>query len=273
MGAPLFSDLVVNGEVVPRAAIAAEAQNHPAPPGKPGLAWRRAADALAIRTLLLQEARRRGLVAEPAPVGPGRFETAEEALIRALLDAAITVAPPTEAEIRAEWARDPARFRAPPLWEVSHILIACDPGDPAAADAARRRAEALCAALLADPDGFARLAAEQSDCPSRAAGGALGQIRPGDTVPEFEAALRDLEPGQITPRPVATRHGWHVIRLDAMAGGAQLPYHVARERIAAAMEKARWARAARDLVQALVQGAVITGADPGGRRAAAAGAR
>ena len=40
----------------PMAAIAAEAQNHEAPKGKPGLAWRKAARALVIRELLLQEA-------------------------------------------------------------------------------------------------------------------------------------------------------------------------------------------------------------------------
>ena len=79
MGATLFPDLVVNGEVVPHAAVAAEVQNHDAPKGKPGNAWRKAANAVAVRTLLLQEARRRGLSAEPAEVGPGRFETEEEA--------------------------------------------------------------------------------------------------------------------------------------------------------------------------------------------------
>ena len=46
---PLLTDVTVNGEVIPAALIAAEAQNHPAPPGKPGLAWRAAAEALAVR--------------------------------------------------------------------------------------------------------------------------------------------------------------------------------------------------------------------------------
>jgi peptidyl-prolyl cis-trans isomerase C len=67
MNMALFPDVVVNGETIPSAAIAAEAQNHSAPKDKPGIAWRKAAQALAIRTLLLQEARARGLVA-----GPGR---------------------------------------------------------------------------------------------------------------------------------------------------------------------------------------------------------
>lgn len=35
----------------------------------------------------------------------------------------------SDAAVLAEWSRDPSRFRTPPLWEVSHILIACNPRD------------------------------------------------------------------------------------------------------------------------------------------------
>lgn len=261
MSVPLMPELVVNGEVVPRAAIAAEAQNHPAPPGKPGIAWRKAANALAVRTLLLQEARRRGIAAAPAEVAPGRFESDEEAQIRALLDAAVHFAPPVSAAVRAEWERDPTRFRSAPLWEVSHILVACDPTDEEARQAARVRAEAIASQLADRPEDFVRLAREHSDCPSKAAGGSLGQIRPGDTVPEFESALRDLQAGQITPAPVLTRHGWHLIRMDAVAEGEVLPFEAARDRLRDAMEKAAWARAARDFVAGLAAAASISGAD------------
>ena len=80
----LFPDLTVNGEPVPQAVIAAEAQHHDAPKGKPGIAWRKAANAVAMRTLLLHEARRLGLSSQVQEIGPGRFETEEEALIRGL---------------------------------------------------------------------------------------------------------------------------------------------------------------------------------------------
>lgn len=259
----MFPELIVNGVPVPRAVVAAEAQNHVAPKGKPGVAWRKAANAVAVRMLLLEEARRRGLVPEPAEVGPGRFETEEEALIRAVLEEAVEAASPTPEAVRAEWARDPSRFRAPPLWEVSHILAACDPRDEAGRIAARARAVELAARAGADPRGFGRLASENSDCGSRANGGALGQVGPGDTVPEFEAALRKLPEGAITPEPVLSRHGWHVIRMDALAEGAVLPFEAVRGKIAEAMEKAAWAAAARSFVERLVASAQIAGADFG----------
>lgn len=261
MSATLFPDLVVNGETVPHAVVAAEAQNHHAPKGKPGLAWRRAANAVAVRTLLLQEAGRRGLQATCQEVGPGRFEAQEEALIRGLLEDAVMAARPTGEAVRAEWARDPSRFRTPPLWEVSHILCACDPRDAEATRTARARATALTAAAVAAPNGFAALAQRQSDCGSKAAGGALGQIGPGDTVPEFETAVRSLGEGQITAAPVLTRYGYHVIRLDGVAEGQVLPFEAVEQKIADAIEKAAWARAARSFVTQLVACAEISGAD------------
>lgn len=258
---PLFPDIVVNGEVVPNAAVAAETQNHPAPPGKPGVAWRKAANALAIRTLLLQEAKRREIVADPAELSPGRFETEEEAVIRWLLEEALAVEPPDEATVQAAWEKNPERFRSPPLWEVSHILCSCDPENAAARETAFKRATMITEMAQREPKGFARLAANESDCPSKANGGALGQLGPDDTVPEFEAALKDLTEGAITPEPVLSRHGYHIIRLDGLAEPQVLPYAAVRQTIADALEKAAWTRAARAFVNELVASAQISGVD------------
>jgi len=259
MNVALFPDVVVNNETIPSAAIAAEAQNHTAPKDKPGIAWRKAAQALTIRALLLQEARARDLTPDPLELAPNRFETEDEALIRALLDEALAIAPITEEAVRAEWAKGPERYRSAPLWDVSHILCACDPRDDEERAAAGRRAQALLMKLDGDAKGFAA-AARESDCGSKTSGGHLGQLGPGNTVPEFEAALRALTEGGISPAPVLTRHGWHIIRLNATAPGQVLPYETVRPKIAQALEKAAWARASRDFVEHLARGAKITGA-------------
>ncbi|WP_349361163.1 peptidylprolyl isomerase [Stappia sp.] len=259
MNLAVFRDIVVNGEPIPSTAIAAEAQNHSAPRNKPGVAWRKAAQALIIRALLLQEALRRGLTAEPEELSPGRVETEEEALIRVLLDEALKIEPVSEAAVHAEWARRPERYRSPPLWDVSHILCACDPRDEAARTAAEARAKTLLTRLDGDAKGFAEVARE-SDCGSKTAGGHLGQFGPGDTVPEFEAAIRDLPEGGVSPAPVLSRHGWHILRLNAIAPGQVLPYDTVRPRIAEALEKAAWARASRDFVARLSDEAEISGA-------------
>ena len=261
MSNPMFPELKVNGVAIPSTVISAEAQNHHAPKGKPGLAWRKAARALTVRQLLLEEAQRRGIAAESEEVGPARRETEEEALIRALLEDAIDVRKPSEEAVHATWAKAPERYRAPPLWEVSHILCACDPGDNEGATIARARADVLLEALHKGARRFSDLAASDSDCGSKANGGALGQLGPGDTVPEFEAILRQLAEGEMSPEPVRTRFGWHIVRMDALAEGQVLPFDVVRPKLAEAMEKEAWTKAAQIFTDGLVANADISGPD------------
>src|SRR6185369_918760 len=82
----------VNGITIARDAIQREMQNHTA--GKPIAAWQQAARALAIRELLLQEARRLDIKAEPASDDEGRRETDEEAMIRGLIEREVAVPEP-----------------------------------------------------------------------------------------------------------------------------------------------------------------------------------
>lgn len=261
MGNPLLSDAVVNGEVIPAAAIAAEAQNHPAPAGKPGLAYRAAARALAVRALLLQEARALGLAPQPQDLAPGKRETEEEALIRAVIEARIEPEPVTEAAARAVYDAQPERFRNPRLYEAAHMLFPAAEGDlPARAEARAAAAQTL-AELARDPRRFDRLARDRSACPSRETGGRLGQLAEGETVPEFEAVLNTLPEGAIAPEPVATRFGFHVIRLDARAESTPLPFAAVRPAIVAQLEKLAWTRAAQALVAALAAAATLDGVD------------
>ena len=61
---------------------------------------------------------------------------------------------------------------------------------------------------------FASLARSNSqDTLSAAKGGSLGWLNKGDTVPEFEEALEDLEPGEIS-KPVKTMFGWHLVQVQ-----------------------------------------------------------
>ncbi len=272
MGA-LFPEVTVNGEAIAHAEIAAEAQHHAAPAGKPGLAWRAAARALVVRALLRQAAREAGLVPAPRELGNGKVETDDDALIRAYLDEAVDPAPVGEEDCRRAYDARPGQFRSPDLFEASHILIAAPPGDETARKAAREKAEEILRKLQDAPDSFGHHARTASDCSSAGQGGRLGQLRPGDTVPQFEAVLTRLEEGRIWPEPVESRFGFHIIRLDHRAEGRPLPYEAVRGEIREALEKAAWARAARALVEGLVARAEITGIDmaPAGAPAQGAG--
>lgn len=260
---PLLPPVIVNGSEIAPERIAAEAQNHPAPKSKPGLAWKAAARALAIRELMLQEARNRGLRPDPQEPEPGRIETEDEALVRQLMECAVEPAAVHESDLRARYEAEPDRFRAPALYEAAHILIAAPPGDEKARTAARERAALLLAELGRHPERFADLAARHSACSSRTSGGSLGQITSGDTVPEFEAVLRSLPVGSIAPEPVQSRFGLHVVRLDARAPGEVLPFEAVVPRLRLAAEKAAWIRAARAFTQGLAARAEVSGVSLG----------
>lgn len=68
--------------------------------------------------------------------------------------------------------------------------------------------------LLEDGGDFVALAKEKSSGPSGSQGGDLGWTGKGQFVPEFEAAMVELEAGQVSA-PVKTQFGWHVIKLEA----------------------------------------------------------
>lgn len=248
----------VNGTVIPRGDIARETQNHAA--GTPVAAWKKAAQALVIRELLRQEAASLGIAAEPLEDDEGRRETADEAAMRALVDREVQVPTADEEICRRYYAQNSARFRSAPLYAVRHILIAAAPGDHDARDAARREGERLADFLANRPEAFADLAAEYSACPSGKVGGNLGQIGPGQTVPEFENALGMMKPGQ-APGLVETRYGIHVVVLDHKVEGEAIPFEFVREQIAAYLDETVRRRAMQQYVAILAGRATIVGVD------------
>ncbi|MFZ5510628.1 MAG: peptidylprolyl isomerase [Pseudomonadota bacterium] len=76
---------------------------------------------------------------------------------------------------------------------------------------ARRRLVALKERLDNGAD-FAELARLHSNDLSAAKGGDLGWLSPGDTVPDFERAMNELKPGQVS-EPVRSPFGWHLIQV------------------------------------------------------------
>lgn len=245
MNKPLFPDVIVNGQTIASADIAAEAQNHNAPSGKPGLAWRAAVQALTIRTLLLQEADRLDIAAAQQTL-EGKQETVDEARIRAVLENQMEIADVSDSDCQALYDKQPGRFHAPDLFEASHILFSAAPDDTQARSGAKFAAAAAIEEITADPKTFARIAKESSACQSRENGGSMGQISSGDTVAEFEAALKQMRAGELYPEPVETRYGFHVVRLDALAKGEPLPFQAVKNRIRERLEQRAWTKAAHE---------------------------
>tara|TARA_R110002110_G_scaffold29413_4_gene105059 strand:- start:1191 stop:1994 length:804 start_codon:yes stop_codon:yes gene_type:complete len=247
----------LNGVVLPPQMIAAEAQHHPAK--NPAMAFEAAARALIIRTLLLEEAARQNIVAEPELTAPGKRELDDEARIRALVEASAPIDEPDEAACRAFYDKHQARFRGSDLFEASHILFAAHPHDVEAYAQAATYAEEVIAELAQAPRKFEAIARERSECDSKANGGRLGQIVSGQTVPEFESVLHSLDEGTIAATPVKSRFGAHVLRLDARALGEVLPFDYVREHIVTLIAERTWRRDMTRLVETLLARAEVEG--------------
>jgi peptidyl-prolyl cis-trans isomerase SurA len=91
-----------------------------------------------------------------------------------------------------------------------HILIKVTPA-VSAADARRRLSE-LRERLVNKASTFDEMARLYSNDGSASKGGDLGWLFPGDTLPEFEAAMAGLKVGEVSA-PVQTGFGFHLIEV------------------------------------------------------------
>lgn len=91
-----------------------------------------------------------------------------------------------------------------------HILIQTGELDPSIE--AREKLMKIRQRII-DGEDFAVLAKTESDDPGSAVnGGELGWVNPGEMVPEFEKAMNELEPNEIS-EPVRTQFGWHLLQV------------------------------------------------------------
>ena len=256
--APSFPDVRIDGVEIEAEAIARELQHHPA--ADPVEAWTAAARALVVRELLLRQALRLGLVVEPEVDGEFH-ETAEEALVRGLLEQELAPSEPAETECRRYFEGQSARFRTPELFEAAHILIEPETDDEAGWAAAEALIRRLGDEIGQSRTAFVAAARANSSCPSAQQDGSLGQVRRGELAPPVQAALEDTPPGSNRIEPVRSRFGWHLIRLERRIEGRDLPYEVVADKIRDTLEARAWAVAAGQYVAELAGGAKIEGVE------------
>ncbi len=235
----------VNGTAIDEAAVLAEMQYHPAASAEE--AGRRAAEALAVRELLLQRAEALG------------YDREDEDAIDRLIAAEVALPAPDDESCRRYYEANRSQFRSPTLYEARHILIPAMPDDEEERTAAKQQAEKLIALLKADPELFGQLAREYSVCSSKDNGGHLGQFASDTTVPEFETFLDELQIGQLSPAPVPTRYGFHVLQLIQREPGRELPYENVQQRVSDYLCESVFRTAVRQYIAVLAAEAEISG--------------
>lgn len=253
--APLIS---VNGITIPAARISAEIQYHPAKSFPE--AQEKAIQALVVRELLLQEVRSQGLLKDH-PTSDD-----ENTAIETLLRNEVKVPDPDQETCERYYKSNKARFATPPLFEVSHILIAATLGDNVRRTEAKKKADEVLALLQKNPDSFEALAKQYSTCSSAKEGGHLGQVTKGQTTPVFEQALLKMKKGETSPEPVSTRYGYHIIRVHERAEAQEMPFEAVKDKIADYLKQSVLQRAISQYIGLLagkadIKGCVLNGSE------------
>lgn len=131
----------------------------------------------------------------------------------------------TEDTLKAAYEERFANAEPSTEYRASHILVETE-----------EEAQAIKAELDGGAD-FAATAMEKSTGPSGPSGGDLGWFGEGMMVPEFEAAVMALEPGQIS-EPVQTQFGWHLVNLVETRLADAPPLEDVQAELAAELENA-----------------------------------
>ena len=124
-----------------------------------------------------------------------------------------------EEEIQAFYNENLDKFKQGETVNASHILVETE-----------EEAAKIAADIKAGTVTFEEAAAKYSSCPSKDAGGNLGEFGRGQMVPEFEEAAFALEVGVVSD-PVKTQFGYHIIRTNAKGEAKPISYNEARESI------------------------------------------
>ncbi|MGB4600065.1 MAG: peptidylprolyl isomerase [Trichlorobacter sp.] len=142
----------------------------------------------------------------------------------------------TEQEIREFYDKNPETFTMPEQVRASHILITVD--SKASADdkqKARAKADELLKQVKAGAD-FAKLAKDNSGCPSNKQGGDLGYFSKGQMVKPFEDAAWAMKPGEVSG-VVETQFGYHIIKVTEKRAKDKMPFDALKGRIETSLKQ------------------------------------
>jgi len=161
----------------------------------------------------------------------------DQILLQKLYQKVVSDIKTTDADLKAFYDKNKARFEVPEQISARHILIKADKSKPADVAKAKAKAEDLIAQLKGGAN-FEELAKKYSeDDGSKPSGGDLGNFSKGRMVPEFEAAAWSLKPGEITQTPVQTNFGFHIIKRGPTTPGSTRKFEEVKDTIKAQIKQ------------------------------------
>lgn len=235
--------IAVNGVDIDDSAIEQELRHHQDADNP----LKTAVQELVLRTVLLQQAETLGILGD------------EDERIDTLLALQVKVPKADDEACLRYYRNNAAAYTSGDMVEARHILLQVTPNAPL--ELLRGTGEALLDALQAQPERFAELAAQYSNCSSGQVGGSLGQLSRGQSVPEFEQLVFRLGEGELAGRLLETRFGLHIVQVLRKAAGTLLPFEAVRGEIAAFLDRQSSQRAIHQYLHILVGQAEIAGVE------------
>lgn len=151
--------------------------------------------------LVVQEAQKQGLDKQPDYIAKEEL-LRRELLVNTYIENFLKKTTVSEADLKSEYEKFKQQV-GDKEFSARHILVSTE-----------AEAKDVIAQLGKGGD-FAKLAKEKSKDPgSKDKGGDLGWFPPAAMVKPFSDAVGTLKKGQVTPTPVQTQFGWHVIKLE-----------------------------------------------------------
>ena len=243
-------DILVNGAAINEAQILAEMQYHPADNQRD--ATIAAAEALVIVELLKQRCEQLDIKNEDGS------ELTDDQMLAELMQREVQVPAISDEECQRYFSANPDKFITSPILEVDHILLAADKEDLDQRAEAKELADGLLEQIQQQPQLFSDFAMRHSMCPSKEQGGSLGQISKGQTVPEFEKVLFLADEGLLS-RPVETRYGYHIARINRRIEGQTLEFDQVEEKIKTYLNEKVHRKALAQYIELLISDAEIEG--------------
>lgn len=211
----------------------------------------------AYAELLRQEAVRHGLLPAVSVAVVPALTSDDQHAIDGMLETQVTVPTPSAQECQRYYDAHRQMLAVGQSRQFRHILLAVTPGVNVTALAQKAESALF---ELRKPDvateRFAQLAAELSNCPTGAQGGELGWLTPQDCAPELAKELFfNLESSEalgIMPRLVHTRHGFHIIDVQAIELGKLPAFDVIHPQLRLRLQEQSKATALRQYMTLLV---------------------
>ncbi|PLX97254.1 MAG: hypothetical protein C0621_00200 [Desulfuromonas sp.] len=141
----------------------------------------------------------------------------------------------TDGDVLSSYEKNKKMYNRPRQFKARHILVKVDPSS----NKEEKEERAKRARELADRgqkgEDFYDLAYYNSDDRSRYVGGDLGTFHEGQTISEFELAVKALKVGEVSD-PVQTMYGWHIIKLEGVEEPRLLEYDEVKGKIRDSIE-------------------------------------